>query len=140
VGGNGAAGGQGGDGLGGGGFNAATGVLTITPRKGAPRRSPQSRATNLIMNNRASAGPGGAGGTGGSAQAGSGGISTAPGFPIGAPGTATPGNPGAPGLSGVGVGGGLDLFSGGTATINNTTVAGNQATTSDNDVAGTVTT
>jgi hypothetical protein len=37
----------------------------------------------------------------------------------------------------VGVGGGLDLITGGTATIDNTTVAGNQATTSDNNVAGT---
>jgi hypothetical protein len=46
------------------------------------------------------------------------------------------GAPGTPGTAGTGVGGGLDLLPGGTATIDNTTVTGNHASTSDNDVHG----
>jgi hypothetical protein len=37
----------------------------------------------------------------------------------------------------VGIGGGLDLVSGGKVTIDDTTISGNNATTSDNDVSGT---
>jgi hypothetical protein len=37
----------------------------------------------------------------------------------------------------VGIGGGVDLFPGGTVTIDNTNITGNNATTSDNDVSGT---
>ena len=46
------------------------------------------------------------------------------------------GTPGRPGLAGSGVGGGLDILTGGSAVIDNTTTSGNQATTSKNDVAG----
>jgi hypothetical protein len=38
---------------------------------------------------------------------------------------------------GTGVGGGLDLTTGGTVVIDNTTISGNSATTTDNDVHGT---
>jgi hypothetical protein len=40
----------------------------------------------------------------------------------------------------VGVGGGIDLAPGGTATIDDTTITGNDASTKDNDVSGTFTT
>jgi hypothetical protein len=40
----------------------------------------------------------------------------------------------------VGVGGGLDLVPGDTAVINDTTIAGNDASTKDKDVSGTFTT
>ena len=61
------------------------------------------------------------------------------GSPNGAAGLTHPGNAGATALSGTGIGGGLDLFTGGTVVIDNTTITGNTATT-DNDVFGTFTT
>ncbi len=54
-------------------------------------------------------------------------------------GQAHPGSPGTAGLSGVGVGGGLDLLPGGHATVRNTNVTGNHASTTDNDTSGTIT-
>ena len=42
--------------------------------------------------------------------------------------------PGTFGLSGAGIGGGLDLESGGTANILNTNVTGNRASTTDDDI------
>ena len=61
------------------------------------------------------------------------------GSPNGAAGLTHPGNAGATALSGTGIGGGLDLLTGGTVVIDNTTITGNTATTSDNDVFGTFT-
>ena len=49
------------------------------------------------------------------------------------------GNAGATALPGTGIGGGLYLFIGGTVSIDNTTITGNTATTSDNNVFGTFT-
>ena len=66
-----------------------------------------------------------------SATAGAGGSSN------GAAGQTHPGNAGALGLSGTGMGGGLVLVTGGTVLIDDTTVTGNTATTSDNNVFGT---
>jgi len=62
------------------------------------------------------------------------------GTPGGAAGLSHPGNPGATALSGAGIGGGLDLLIGGTVSIDNTTITGNTAATSNNDVFGTFTT
>ncbi len=61
------------------------------------------------------------------------------GSPNGAAGLANPGNAGATALSGTGIGGGLDLLTGGTVSIDNTTITGNTAATSNNDVIGTFT-
>ena len=55
-------------------------------------------------------------------------------------GLAFPAGPGGTGSSGVGIGGGLDLVIGGTAVIDNTTVTGNHATTTDDNVHGTFST
>ena len=52
----------------------------------------------------------------------------------GAAGTAVLGVPGLDGFAGVGVGDGLATL--GAATIDNTTIAGNSASTNDNDVDG----
>ena len=49
------------------------------------------------------------------------------------------GNAGAAALPGTGIGGGLDLFTGGTVVIDNTTITGNTAATSNNEVDGTFT-
>jgi hypothetical protein len=127
-------GGNGGDGGNGGGGainNLASGVLTINPRLGAKKGSKQFKATDVITGNSAHAGPGSAGGSLGVAQAGTGGS------PSGAAGTSFPGHFGTAGTAGTGVGGGLDLITGGTVVIDNTTISGNSATTTDNDVHGT---
>ena len=87
--------------------------------------------TDIVTGNSAHAGPGGAGGNLGVAQAGTGGS------PSGAAGTSFPGKFGTAGTSGTGVGGGLDLITGGTVVIDNTSITGNGATTTDNDVHGT---
>jgi hypothetical protein len=71
------------------------------------------------------------GGSGGGATGGQGGT------PGGSNGQAHPGTPGATGTAGLGVGGGLDLAPGGTATIDNTTISGNSASNTGNDVFGT---
>ena len=67
-------------------------------------------------------------------------VAGAGGTPNGIPGSAFPGSPGAAGVSGVGVGGGLDLIPGGTVVIDDTTITGNLASTSNNDVSGTFST
>ena len=115
------------------GFNVPGATLVIAPRLGALPGSKQSKATNTITGNQATAGPAGAGGAGGSAFAGAGGSMAARGGVI-------PGKAGKAGTAGMGIGGGLDLIAGGHATIDNTTVTGNHASTSDNDVAGTFST
>ena len=96
--------------------------------------SKQSKATDTVTGNQANRGPGGAGGLAGGVVAGDGGT------PHGTAGAAFPGSPGAAGVAGVGVGGGLDLLPGGTVVIDNTTITGNTASTTDNDVSGTFTT
>jgi hypothetical protein len=52
-------------------------------------------------------------------------------------GLAFPGEGGKAGAAGTGIGGGLNLAPGGGATIDDTTVTGNHASTTDNDVHGT---
>jgi hypothetical protein len=104
------------------------------PRLGAKRGTPQANATDLITNNQAGGGPGGAGGAGGPATAGPGGT------PNGVAGSAAPGAAGPAGTGGSGIGGGLNLAAGASATIDDTTITGNLASTSDNDVHGTFST
>jgi hypothetical protein len=101
------------------------------PRSGAPAGSPQSRATDSISQNSATSGAGGSAGFG---------TLPHPGRPSvngGRFGNGTVGVAGVAGPAGTGVGGGLFLDPAGTATVANTTVSGNQASTSDNDVHGT---
>ena len=124
-------GGLGGNGLGGAINNLPTGVLTIAPRLHAKKRSKQSKATNLITANQASAGLGGAGAAAGIPVAGSGGI------PGGVPGQTFPASSGTAGQPGTGIGGGLNLIAGGTVVIDDTMVTGNHATTNNDDVFGT---
>ena len=93
--------------------------------------SKQFKATDTISANQADRGSAGAGGTAGGAIGGQG---QAPGGPAG---QAFPGIAGVAGVEGVGVGGGLDFFPGGDATIDNTNITGNNASTADNDVSGT---
>jgi hypothetical protein len=57
-------------------------------------------------------------------------------MPAGLDGLYFNGLPGTPGNPGSGVGGGLDLITGGTATIDNTNVILNQADTMDDNVHG----
>jgi hypothetical protein len=129
-GGNGGNGGTGGIGQGGGIDNVSTGTLTIKPRQGAKKGSSQSKATNTITANQALASSGGlAGDVGASQVPGPGGAHN------GSFGLLNPGIPGVTELFSVGIGGGLVNL--GTATIDNTTITGNTATTNDNDVEGT---
>ena len=127
-------GGDGGIGRGGAISNLPGGILTIKPRRGAINGSRQSKATDTITTNLASASQGGTGGAAGAVTVG---LGASPG---GSNGLAFPAGPGGTGSSGVGIGGGVDLEIGGTAIIDNTFVTGNHATTSDNDVFGTFTT
>jgi hypothetical protein len=130
YGGSGGNGGDGGDGFGGAINNLPSGIITIKPRLGARKGSKQSRAVNQFTKNLANQGDGGGGGTNGTATPGPGGS------PSGTTGAIDPSLPGGRGIHGMGVGGGLDLDVGGTAVIDNTTVTGNQASSSGNDVAG----
>jgi hypothetical protein len=133
--GNGGDGGGSGGGSGGGIANFPGGTLTVEPRLGTKKGSKQSKATNLIVANQAiAAGSGAIGGAAGVANAGAGGS------PNGVAGLTPPGNDGLTALSGPGIGGGLDLLTGGTVVIDNTTITANSATTSDNEVFGTFTT
>ncbi len=125
TGGNGGNAGDGGTGLGGGLFDATTGTLVINPRLGVKKNSKQNNATDIITGNKANAGGAGSPGAGGLAQVASG-------------ATATNGTAGTAASAGVGVGGGIVIV--GTATIDNTTITGNTATTNDNDVDGTFST
>jgi hypothetical protein len=121
-------GGAGGRGSGGGIFNAKGAILTIDPRFGAKKRSPQANATNPITGNEAAGGMGGAGGQGGSAIAGPGGS------PNGAIGRSTQGVSRTSASAGAGLGGGLATFPSLSVKINNTKIAGNTASTGANDV------
>jgi hypothetical protein len=120
-------GGLGGSGLGGAISNARSAILTIDPRLGSRKGSRQSRAANTITANQATLGLGGSAGMVGAGQAGQGGA------PNGAPGSAVPGTPGLDGRSGAGLGGGLFRSTGDNATIANTNITGNHASTADND-------
>jgi hypothetical protein len=122
TGGNGGNAGNGGIGQGGGLFNTTTGALVIEPRLGAKKHSKQTNATDTITGNKASAGGAGSPGAGGLAH-------------VAAGATATNGTAGPAASAGVGVGGGIVNV--GTATIDNTTISGNTATTNDNDIDGT---
>jgi hypothetical protein len=91
----------------------------------------QAGATSLIQSNQATGQvPGQAGGAG-AATPGTGGT------PGGALGFFRNGTAGRPGVAGMGIGGGLYLSSAGGATLDDTTVASNRASTSDPDIAGT---
>ena len=118
-------------GVGGGIFNATTGTLTLKPRLGAKKGSSQAKATDVITTNQALAATGGHAGAGGTATGGLG--RPAQGF-NGLNGVATPGQPGVTDLFSAGVGGGIATF--GTAFVDNTTISGNQASTSDPNVDG----
>jgi hypothetical protein len=83
--------------------------------------SKQAKATDVITANIAASASGGQAGAGGGATAGSN-------------GTAIPGQPGATDLFSVGIGGGIATF--GTAPVDNTTISGNQASTSAPNVDG----
>jgi hypothetical protein len=134
TGGNGGASGEGAGGVGGGIFNATTGNITLKPRLGATKGSRQAKATDVITTDKALAASGGPAGTGGSATGGLGkgslGVN-------GINGKAASGQPGVTDLSSTGVGGGIATF--GTAFVDNTTVSGNQASTSDPNVDGKLT-
>jgi hypothetical protein len=135
IGGSGGAGGFGGNGVGGGLFVDVPGTLVMKPRQGARKGSAQSSATDVITTNRAAGGPGASGGTASSlsfaGNAGTGSPSSAP----ASNGTFTPGTAGVAGTAGSGAGGGIAIL--GTATIDNATITGNTASTSDPDVDGT---
>jgi hypothetical protein len=100
----------------------------LDPRAVVKKGSKQSNATNLISGNQASRGQSGQGSAGGGATGGHG----AAGHPDG---TAQSGTAGSAGRAGVGIGGGLVRFAGDSASLTNTSIAGNRASTSDNDVA-----
>ncbi|MFI5458261.1 MAG: hypothetical protein ACHRXM_22755, partial [Isosphaerales bacterium] len=123
-------GGDGGFGMGGGIFNSTNGTLSIDPGQGAKKGSKQAKSIDLITANQARLAPSGVGSLSNTSSAGGLG-----GFPNGPAGQAHVGAKGTDGSAGVGVGGGLATF--GAATIDNTTIAGNTASTNDNDVDGT---
>ena len=97
-------------------------------------RAQENGVNRFVTANHAVAGPGGRGGAAGGLGGGLGGT------PGGAAGLAHPGNRGSTALSGAGIGGGFYLATGGTVSIDNTTITGNSAATSNNDVFGTFTT
>jgi hypothetical protein len=126
-------GGNGGAGSGGGAANQSGGILVINPRLGAKKNSKQARASSLFTANQALGGRGGSFGAVGNGNGGSGGT------PGGTPGTGVIKLSIVPSTAGKGIGGGLNLDAAGSATIKDTSVTGNQASTSNNDVAGTFT-
>jgi len=129
IGGTGGDRGEGGIGQGGGIEDTSSGTLVIAPRQGAKKGSKQAKATDVITSNQALSATAGAAGHGGTATPGVGG------FLGGNPGTAVQGQPGAFDPLSVGVGGGAALF--GTATIDNTSITGNHASTNFGNVEGT---
>jgi hypothetical protein len=109
-------------------FNGQFASLMIDPRQGAKKGSSQSKATDSISGNQANRGLGGAGGQGGTGFGGPGGQ------PNGAIGFALNGTTGADGAPGTGLGGGLVEVSSNNVVIKNTKIAGNTASTGNNDV------
>jgi hypothetical protein len=128
YGGTGGSAGAGGMGAGGGIFNTKNAILTIDPRFGAKKRSPQTNATNTITGNEAAGGMGGAGGQGGSAVAGLGGN------PNGTIGRSTQGVARESAPPGAGMGGGLAIFPGLSVKISNTNITANKASTTESNV------
>ncbi len=126
---NGSNGGAGGDGLGGGIWSGSESSLTLNPQLGATKRSKQAHAVDIVTLNQAI---GGAGGLPGAAGAASGGTAGTPG---GKDGLRLSGQPGNVGSTGMGIGGGFFEISTAEASLANTNIAGNSASTSDNDVA-----
>jgi hypothetical protein len=125
-------GGVGGIGQGGGIFDGPGGHLALMPRLNTQPGTAQANATDLITANQAFQESGGNGGLGGNAVVGFGGA----GNPNGAFGHLSAGHNGANHVAtSLGVGGGINIV--GSATIDNTTITGNHASTSDNDVHGT---
>ena len=129
VGGNGGNGGEGAIGEGGGIFDASTGTLTINPRTGrqegfSPGQGHQRDHGQPGLRSGSAGTPGSAG----TATVGFGGT------PRGASGHLTGGTSGTVDPLSVGVGGGIAII--GAATIDNTTITGNHASTNDNDVLG----
>ncbi len=121
VGGNGGDGGGGGSGFGGG--IASDGSLTIAPRPGTKKRSKQGSATSTITGNSTLASSGGQGGAGGTGTAGTPGGTTV---------NQANGTAGKNGESGTGSGGGVAV--GGNTTDPSTTITGNHADTSNDNV------
>ena len=103
-------------------------LTSIDPRLGAKKRSPQSKATDSISGNQANRGPGGTGGQGGNGFGGLGGQ------PNGLRGSELQGATGPNASPGIGVGGGLVENSSNNVAIQNSMIAGNTASTEDNDV------
>jgi hypothetical protein len=128
TGGNGGDGGEGGIAQGGGIEDTSSGTLVIAPRKGANKGSKQAKSTDVITANQALSATAGAAGQGGVATPGIGG------FLGGGLGTAVQGQPGAFDPLSVGIGGGVAI--GGNATIDNTSITGNHASTNFDDVEG----
>ena len=91
--------------------------------------SKQSNAVDVITANQANAGSAGSAGLAGSATAGLGGS------PSGVAGHVTPGSNGSVDTFRVGIGGGIAII--GTAVIDNSSISGNHATTTNSDVDGT---
>lgn len=142
AGGNGTHGGEGGTAVGGasgnggiggfgvgGGLSHRDGTLVINPRKGAKSGSTQAKATDLINGNVAQGVLGGFGGATGKVVAGLGGS------PNGPKGHVILKFAGSAGTLGSGIGGGVAILA--PATIDNTSITGNHASTADNDVNGT---
>ncbi len=136
TGGNGGDSGVGASGLGGGFFNATKATLTLKPRLGAAKGSRQAKATDVITTNKALAATGGQPGAGGSAT---GGLGTGSAGVNGVTGVATPGQPGASELFSRRAPGDAGIVNLGTAAVDNTTISGNQASTSDPNVDGNLT-
>ena len=126
--------GEGGVGIGGGLANLAAGTLAINPQLGAPKKSKQAKATDLISGNQADSAPAASAGDGGTATGGPGGTGSTNGLV----GLTFPGLGGtAANSSSEGIGGGAAFITGGSATLDNTTITGNHASTSDDNVFGT---
>ena len=125
IGGN---GGNGGDAEGGGIFASNDSNLLIDPTKNTRKNPRQPTTIDSITANLAIAGTATSGGLAGDGIPGQGGA------PLGAEGTSFDGDAGLNGTAGTGVGGGLFLDPVGARNIKSTTVTGNNATSSDNDV------
>jgi len=134
TGGKGGNSGEGGVGIGGGLSNLATGTLSINPQVGARKKSKQATAIDLISSNQADSAPATSAGGGGVATAGPGGSGS---LVNGLAGLTVPGAAGTASNSlSEGIGGGAAFIAGGSATLDNTTISGNRASTSNNDVDG----
>ncbi len=130
TGGDGGDGGESGTSIGGGIMVDHSGALILNPRIGAKRGSKQAKGVDLITGNLARAAGGGEGGEAGTTVAGAGGVQN------GKAGTATPGGDGSFRTLSLAIGGGVGVA--GMATLVNANITGNQADSSDNDVANNI--